>query len=317
MAFGYYSASWIECVDHGRRAAIVRLGVLASGLVVNPARAEETPLVTRAIPSTRELLPVIGLGTWQVFDAGADPVRRAALREALAAFAQGGGRVIDSAPMYGSSESVLGELAAGLSLESHLFLATKIWTRGRDAGVRQMEESLSRLRATRIDLMQVHNLLDVGTHARTLAEWKAEGRARYIGVTHYLASAHAEVERLIVEGSFDFVQINYSLAEPEAERRLLPLARERGVAVIANRPFAEGALFSQVRGKPLPEWAKEIGAATWAQYFLKWIVAHPAVTCAIPGTARADHLRDNLAAGRGPLPDAAMRRRMRAELGLQ
>ena len=301
-------------MDSDRRATLSRLGGLAAALAVRRARGEAAPMLARRVPASGERLPVIGLGTWQVFDAGADTARRATLRETLGEFARAGGRVIDSSPMYGSSEAVVGDLSADLGLRQKLFLATKVWTTGREAGEQQMERSRSRLRAERLDLMQVHNLQDVATHTRTLGEWKAQGRVRFIGITHYTASAHAEMERLLATGRYEFVQVNYSLAEPEAERRLLPFAQERGVAVIVNRPFAEGALFSQVRGKALPEWAREAGMASWAQFFLKWIIGHPAVTCAIPGTGRVEHMRDNLAAGRGALPDAALRRKMREHL---
>jgi diketogulonate reductase-like aldo/keto reductase len=255
-------------------------------------------------------LPVIGLGTWQVFDVGRDAAKRAPLRQTLEAFARGGGRVVDSSAMYGTSESVLGDLAAELGLHKKLFIATKVWTSGRDEGIRQMELSFSRLRVKRLDLMQVHNLVDVATHTRTLAEWKNMGRVRYLGITHYVSSAYAEVERLLKTGQYDFLQINYSLGEPAAAQRLLPLAAERGIAVIANRPFVEGAMFRRVRGKALPEWAREIGVASWAQFFLKWILGHPAVTCTIPGTGRPEHMLDNLAAGAGSFPDPAMRTRM-------
>ncbi len=261
------------------------------------------------IPASGEPLPVIGLGTWQTFDVGAE-ADRAPLAEVLQAFVQAGGRLVDSSPMYGAAESVAGELGAQLGLRERLFLATKVWTRGREEGLRQMESSLRRMRAGRMDLIQVHNLVDVATHTQTLKRWKAEQRVRYIGITHYTASAHAELERWLGTGEYDFLQINYSLAEREAERRLLPRAMEKKAAVIANRPFAEGALFRRVKGKPLPPWAAELGVKTWAQYFLKWIVSHPAVTCAIPATANPRHVRDNLAAALGALPDAAARKRM-------
>ena len=263
--------------------------------------------MTKPIPSTGEALPVIGLGTWQTFDARGDTT---AQREVLKIFAEMGGRVVDSSPMYGAAESVVGELSAALGLRERLFMATKVWTSGAEGGVRQMEASLLRMRVERMDLMQVHNLLDVGTHTRTLREWKERNRVRYIGITHYSASAHAEVERWLKAEAYDFLQINYSLGERDAEKRLLPLCAERKVAVIANRPFAEGSLFRKVKGKPLPPWASEYGIESWAQYFLKWIVSHPAVTCAIPATANPAHVRDNLGAGRGGLPDAAARRRM-------
>jgi diketogulonate reductase-like aldo/keto reductase len=264
----------------------------------------------RAIPASGERLPVIGIGTWQTFDVGGDAAARAALAEVLRAFFAGGGRVVDSSPMYGTSESVVGDLCQQLGICEPLFMATKIWTQGRDEGARQMQRSIERMRAGRMDLMQVHNLQDVETHTRTLLDWKARKRVRYIGITHYTSFAYPEVERLLRTRQYDFVQINYSLGERESEKRVLPLAQELGVAVIANRPFAEGAIFGRVRGKPLPPWAAELGIASWAQYFLKWIVSHPAVTCAIPGTGRPEHMQDNLQAGFGPLPDAAQRARM-------
>jgi aryl-alcohol dehydrogenase-like predicted oxidoreductase len=287
-----------------RRRAVV--GVLAAGALVKPAAA--ATIAPRQVASSSEALPVIGVGTWQTFDVGNDAAGRARLREVLKLL---DGNVVDSSPMYGSSEAVAGDLVAELGMRRRLFIATKVWTSGRAEGIRQMETSFRRLRVERMDLMQVHNLVDVATHAATLKEWKKQGRVRYIGITHYTASAYPEVERWLKTGDYDFLQINYSLAEREAEKRLLPLARERKVAVLINRPFAEGALFRQVRGKALPDWAKsELGIESWGQFFLKWIVAHPAVTAAIPGTGKAGHMRDNLGAGQGPLPDAAQRERM-------
>ncbi len=301
-----------ERFSASRRRALGLCAGACAALATTRAHAQ-TPapaLESRAIPASGERLPVIGLGTWQTFDVGNDATARAQLREVLSAFVGAGGRVIDSSPMYGTSEAVLGDLAAALGVRSKLFIATKVWTSGRDEGIRQMELSFSRLRVERMDLMQVHNLVDADTHARTLADWKQKGRVRYIGITHYSSYAYAEVERQLRSGKWDFLQINYSLAERESERRLLPLARDKGIAVIVNRPFAEGAMFRRARAKPLPPWAKEIGATTWAQYFLKWILGHPAVTCAIPGTGKREHMRDNLAAGTGALPDAALRARM-------
>jgi len=212
--------------------------------------------------------------------------------------------------MYGSSESVAGRLAAELGVKARLFVATKVWTSGREAGIRQMDDSMRKLRVERLDLMQVHNLVDVQTHLATLRDWKKTGRVRYLGVTHYHAGAHADLEKIIRPGDVDFVQVNYSLAEPEADRRLLAAAAHSRTAVIVNRPFAEGSMFRRIRDKALPEWAREVGCASWAQYFLKWILAHPAVTCAIPGTRNPKHVADNLGAARGPLPDEATRRRM-------
>ena len=282
------------------------LAALAS---MNPAPAA-SPLIERAIPASGEALPVVGVGTWQTFDVAGDPAARNALKEVLGLFAKGGGRVIDSSPMYGSSETVTGDLIAEAGLAGKLFVATKVWTSGKEDGIRQMDLSFKRLRASSMDLMQVHNLVDVAVHTKTLEDWKAKGRVRYLGITHYTSSAYGEVERWLKTGKYDFLQINYSLAERSAEDRLLPLAMDKKAAVIINRPFAEGAMFRRVRGKPVPEWAREFGAATWAQFFLKWIVSHPAVTCAIPGTGKPEHMLDNLGGGTGALPDAAMRRRM-------
>lgn len=294
-----------------RRAVLGLMAAAAAGAPEpRPARAQG--IVARGIPSTGETVPVVGLGTWRTFDVGPMPGQREPLREVLQRFVGLGGRLVDSSPMYGAAETVVGELAADLKVLSSLFVATKVWTRGRQDGIQQMERSLQRLRVTPLDLMQVHNLVDWRTHLRTLREWKDAGRIRYLGVTHYTATAHAELERVIRDEPLDFVQLNYSLAEPQAERRLLPLARDRGVAVLVNRPYAEGAMFRRVRGRPLPQWAAEVGAATWGQFFLRWILAHPVVTCVIPATSKPQHLADNMAAGVGPLPDPAARARMAA-----
>jgi diketogulonate reductase-like aldo/keto reductase len=263
--------------------------------------------MTKRIPSTGEPLPIIGVGTWQTFDVGNDPSARAPLREVLKLL---NGNLIDSSPMYGSSETVAGDLVAELGMRDKLLVATKVWTNGRDAGIEQMETSFKRLRVQRMDLMQVHNLADFGTHTKTLLDWKHKKRIRYVGITHYTASAYGEVERVMKTRQYDFLQINYSLGERESEKRLLEIARELRMAVIANRPFVEGALFRRVKGKPLPTWAADLGIASWAQYFLKWIVSHPAITCAIPGTGNPKHMKDNLGAGLGPLPDENARRRM-------
>ena len=280
-----------------------------AGAAVAPAPLE------RPIPSSGEKIPAVGLGTWRTFDVGASATARAPLKEVLQRFAELGGRVVDSSPMYGAAESVVGDLATDLAITDKLFLATKVWTSGRDSGVAQMEQSLRRLRTQRLDLMQIHNLLDWRTHLRTLREWKAAGRVRYVGVTHYTSSAYDELERVLRGEPLDFVQINYSLGEREAERRILPLARDRGVAVLANRPFSEGGLFQRVRGRALPEWATALDCESWAQFFLKWILAHSAVTCVIPATSRPEHLVDNMKAGTGNLPDAATRERMAALAG--
>lgn len=295
-------------MDPRRRAL---LAVLAAG-AVRPVLAEGS--LSRKIPSTGEALPVIGVGTWRTFDAGDDPSARAPLREVLKLL---NGNLIDSSPMYGSSEAVAGELMAELGMRDKLFVATKVWTNGRDAGIAQMETSFRRLRVKRMDLMQVHNLADVATHTKTLLEMKTRNRVRYIGITHYTSSAYAEVERLLKSRQYDFLQINYSLGEREAEKRVLEIAKDLRMAVIINRPFVEGALFRRVKGKPLPPWAAELGIASWAQFFLKWIVSHPAVTCAIPGTGNPRYMQDNLGAGRGPLPDESERKRMAAYFDAQ
>jgi len=296
-------------VDQSRRTALHALAGLAALATMKPAVAAPS-LIERRIPASGEAVPAIGVGTWQTFDVGGDPAARAPLKEVLATFAKAGGKVIDSSPMYGSSETVVGDLVAEGGLAGKLFVATKVWTSGREEGIRQMDLSFKRLRVSRMDLMQVHNLVDVAVHTKTLEEWKSKGRVRYLGVTHYTSSAYGEVERWLKTGKYDFLQINCSLAERTSEDRLLPLAMDKKIAVVINRPFAEGAMFRRVRGKPVPEWASEFGATTWAQYFLKWIVAHPAVTCAIPGTGKPGHMLDNLAAGSGALPDASMRKRM-------
>lgn len=275
-----------------------------SGLAMMPphSRAAAPYLATRIIPADGRRLAVVGLGTWRTFDVGTDATARANLGGVLARFAELGGEVVDSSAMYGSAEAVIGDLARERTLRERLFLATKVWTQGREAGIAQMEESLRRLRTPRIELMQIHNLLDWRRHLPVLRAWKAEGRIRYLGISHYSSDAYAEIEDILRRETLDFLQINYSLAEQDAARRLLPLAAERGVAVIANRPFAEGALFGRVKGRALPAAAAEHGCASWAQVFLRWILAHPAVNCAIPASSRIEHLEDNMAAGIGTLP---------------
>jgi diketogulonate reductase-like aldo/keto reductase len=274
------------------------------------AADESSTMLMRGIPSSGEKLPVIGLGTWRTFDVDLTADIRRQLDEVLSLFVKLGGRVIDTSPMYGRAEEVIGDLTATLGIRDGLFLATKVWTRGKESGIKSMERSMALLRTKRIDLMQVHNLLDVHTHLATLREWKQQGRIRYLGITHYEAGAFGDVEKIMRSEKLDFVQINYSLIEREAEQRILPLAQERGIAVVVNRPFGAGDLFGKVRSKPLPDWAAEFDCRSWAQFFLKWIVAHPAVTCAIPATDKPGHLGDNMQGGVGRLPDANMRRRM-------
>jgi len=263
-------------------------------------------LMTQKVFS-KEGLPRIGLGTWQTFDVGNDAAARAQLREVLKLL---DGNVVDSSPMYGTSESVVGDLTAELGLRERLFMATKVWTSGREAGIAQMETSFRRLRVKVMDLMQVHNLVDVEVHKKSLNEMKSKGRIRFMGITHYTASAYADVERVLKAGGWDFLQINYSLGERAAEKKLLPLAKDMGVRVLINRPFGEGSLFRKVRNVALPPWAAELGIASWAQYFLKWIVSHPAVTCAIPGTSKPEHMKDNLGAAAGAVPRSSVRKKM-------
>jgi diketogulonate reductase-like aldo/keto reductase len=287
--------------------------LMAGGLAMGHAAAQEPAAVavmhTRPIPSSGEKLPVIGIGTWQTFDV-ADPTP---LEEVLKIFSELGGKLLDSSPMYGKSEQVAGDLIGKLGLRDKLFIATKVWTKGKAEGIAQMEASMKKLRAKPIDLMQVHNLVDVGTHLDTLRGWKKDGIVRYLGVTHYTASQHEAVAKLVASEALDFLQINYSLGEREAEDKLLPLAKDRGVAVIVNRPFAGGELFKKLREKTLPAWAKEIDCESWAQVMLKFVVSHPAITCAIPATSKVTHLRDNMKAGFGAMPDESMRKRIVAE----
>ncbi len=302
------------------RRDVLRICALTAGLPDLEGQAQSTKpassqsRATRKIPSSGEMLPVIGLGTWQTFDVAADAAARAPLEDVLREFAALGGKLIDSSPMYGRSEDVAGELIAKHGLREKLFIATKVWTTGKAAGVAQADDSMKKLRAAPIDLLQVHNLLDVQTHLRTLAEWKRQGRVRYVGVTHYTSSAYDAVAKVISANAVDFLQINYSVGEREAEQRLLPLARERGIAVIVNRPFAGGELFRRLRSTPVPAWAAEIDCTSWAQLMLKFVISHPAITCAIPATSRIEHLRDNMGAGLGRMPDEKMRARIAASV---
>ena len=270
------------------------------------AHANTAPLILRRIPSSGEELPVIGLGTSGPFEVGDSPSERAPLAAVLEAFFAAGARLIDTSPMYSTAERVLGELLSD-DMRRRAFLATKVWTRGERSGVEQMTHSGQLLRRERLDLIQVHNLLDLDTQLKTLYSWKDAGRVRYIGVTHYTVSAQADLARVLERNRLDFVQLNYSPQTRAAEQRLLPLAAELGVAVLVNRPFEDGALFAAVRSKPLPVWAADVDATTWGQLALKFIASHPAVTCIIPATDKVAHLQDNLAGGRGRLPDARQR----------
>ena len=270
--------------------------------------------IYRTIPGSNETLPLVGLGTSRVFDVGLGTDELQGPREVLSALADVKNAMVDTSPMYGDAERVVGDVMAELGVRDRVFLATKVWTHGRKAGVDQMNRSFQLLRTNRIDLMQIHNLVDWQTHIRTLREWKEQGRIRYIGATHYHDGAHDELARIMRSEALDFIQINYSPAEPEAENQVLPLALERGMAVIVNRPFARGSLFRAVRGRKLPDWAGELDIHSWAQFFLKWIISHPSVSVAIPATSKKRHMVDNLGAAQGRLPDEAQRQRMFAYL---
>jgi aryl-alcohol dehydrogenase-like predicted oxidoreductase len=259
---------------------------------------------TRTIPSTSQPLPVIGCGTWLGFDVGHGAASLAQRGKVLDALFAAGGRVIDSSPMYGSAEQVVGDLLATRTQAGGAFIATKVWTSGKRAGIEQMERSMALLRRP-IDLMQVHNLVDWQVHLATLREWKAQGRVAYIGVTHYTSSGYAELEKVMRSEAIDFVQFNYSIADREAEKRLLPLAQERGLGVLVNLPFGGGKVLKSLHAKPLPEWAAEIGCESWNQVLLKFVLSQPAVTCAIPGTSRPEHMADNAKAGEGEIPPPA------------
>jgi diketogulonate reductase-like aldo/keto reductase len=295
-----------------RRTFLSHLAAGAAMTAAVGAADERRRLVERKIPSSKtgEALPVIGMGTWNTFDVGASADERAPLLEVLDAFYAGGARLIDSSPMYGAAERVTGDLVARLGRQSSTFYATKVWTSGREKGVAQIEQSLRLFRTSKLDLLQIHNLLDWRTHAATLRALKSDGRIRYCGVTHYTVDSHADMEATLRAERFDFAQFNYSIATRAAEQRLLPFCQERGIAVLINRPFEEGDLFTRVRNRKLPGYAAEIGCTSWAQFFLKFIASHPAVTCVIPATSRVNHMKDNLQAGLGPMPDAKMRERM-------
>jgi diketogulonate reductase-like aldo/keto reductase len=278
------------------------------------AQPAAAPVATKPIPSSGETVPVVGLGTWITFNVGDDPVARQRCTEVMRAFFAAGGRMIDSSPMYGSSQPVIGHGLARLGALSQLFSAEKVWVGSGARGPAQIEASRRFWGVPRFDLLQVHNLLAWEEHLPQLFAMKAAGRLRYVGITTSEGRRHREIEQVMAAQPIDFVQLSYNLLDREAEQRLLPLARERGIAVIANRPFREGALLRALARHPLPPWAAEIGCDGWAQVALKFIVSHPDVSCAIPATSRVDHVVQNMGAARGPMPDAALRRRMAAEV---
>ena len=284
----------------------------AIGIGARPSQGA-TRMLTRSIPSTGAALPVIGCGTWRTFDVGPGAAEREPLAGVLRTLFEAGGAVIDSSPMYGAAEGVVGDLLTTMDAHDKAFIATKVWTEGRVQGIAQMRRSLALLRRERIELMQIHNLLDWRIHLATLRAWKQEGRIGHLGITHYTVGAHDDLAAVMRAETIDFVQLNYSIDDRAAERRLLPLAAERGIAVLVNQPFGGGGLLRALRDVPLPGWAAEIGCTSWPQALLKFILGHPAVTCAIPGTSRPQHMADNVRAGIGVLPDAPMRARMLAD----
>jgi aryl-alcohol dehydrogenase-like predicted oxidoreductase len=295
------------------RAGFVRavLGLLGSAAFGAAPATEHAKMQRRAIPASGAGLPVVGCGTWQTFDVGQDAAALDERRAVLDVLFEAGGSVIDSSPMYGSAEQVVGDVLAAAASRDRAFIATKVWTRGRAAGIAQMERSLALLRTDHVELMQVHNLVDWQTQLDTLAAWKREGRVRHVGVTHYTPSAYGELESVLRERKgIDFVQLNYAANDRAAEARLLPLAAARGIAVLVNQPFGGGSLLRSLLSRPLPDFAAAIGCGSWAQLLLKFVLGHPAVTCVIPGTGKAAHMRDNVQAGIGAMPDEALRRRI-------
>lgn len=293
--------------DWNRRDVLI--GAAGLGLGSTAAWGAEKKMVLRKIPTTDEVLPVIGLGTYSVFDVAGTPEEIATRKRIIDMLTAAGGSVVDTSPMYNRSEQVIGEVIDAGSPRASLFLATKVWTDGRDAGAEQMRRSAELMNAGVIDLMQVHNLRDTAVHLQTIREWQDAGRIRYSGLTHYTAGAHAALEAAMRKEKPDFIQINYSLGEPGASDRLLPAAQDLGVAVLVNRPYQAGRLFRAVAGRDLPDWARAF-AASWGQFFLKFVIGHPAVTAAIPATSNPRHMADNLEAGFEPLPDAVTRKRM-------
>ena len=297
-----------------RREVLKNIGMLGGAAMLQPvtviAETSQKMLLQRSIPSTGEKIPAVGLGSWQQFDVGNGASERTPLKTVLQEMEKLGGKVIDSSPMYGRSEQVIGELSTELKLNDRFFLATKVWTTGKQEGIAQMNDSMRKMGRKKLDLMQVHNLQDWQTHLKTLKEWKEEGKVRYIGITHYTDSAHSRLEQIVKSGNIDFVQFNYSIRSRNAEKSLLKAAKDNGVAVIINEPFDQGGLFRAVKGKQLPDWAAAYDIQSWAQYFLKYILSNEAVTCVIPGTSDVKHLTDNLGAGLGKLPDESGRKKM-------
>lgn len=296
-----------------RRNTIKLLALSGAGVLTTGFRLERilgNSMLTRKIPATGENIPVVGLGTWRAFDVGSSQKERDTLKKVLTIMKEKGGTLIDSSPMYGSAEEVVGDLTNELKIEDYFFYATKVWTSGKDDGIKQMNESFRKMKREKMDLMQIHNMVDWRTHIKTLRQWKDEGKIRYIGITHYTESGYDELESIMKNEKPDFAQFNYSVDKRESEKRLLPLAKELGIAVLINRPFGGGNLFSKVKGKSLPAWAKEFDIESWGQFFLKFILSNEAVNCVILGTSNPKHLADNMMAGYGKLPDEPTREKM-------
>ncbi len=294
------------------RRQLLKLGAAASALLPWWPRAvfAGPDMRKRPIPASGEQLSLIGLGTSRTFDVDSRAALMPQLREVMQGFFAHGGQLIDSSPMYGNAESVVGALLGQVKNTSGLFTATKVWTDGKESGVEQMQRSMQRMGVKKIDLMQIHNLRDWQIHLQTLRQWQAQEKIRYIGITTSHGRHHEELESIMAREKLDFVQFSYNIGDRRAEKRLLPLAQDKGIATLINRPYQRGSLFRKVKNKPLPDWAAEIDCASWGQFFLKFIAAHPAVSCIIPATSKPKHLLDNMAAGHGRLPDAAMRRAM-------
>jgi len=295
-----------------RRHFLQGLGLLSAGISLMPQTVfgENRQPIKHAIPSSGERIPVVGMGTSRTFDVGNDPAVLIQLGQVLQVFFDNGGAVIDSSPIYGNSETIVGNLLKTISDKEQLFAATKVWTYGKQSGIDQMQESMQRMGVGVMDLMQIHNLRDWKIHLPTLRQWKQEGRIRYIGITTSHGRSHSDLMQIMRTEPLDFVQFTYNIGNRTVEESLLPLAADRGIATLINRPYQRGDLFRSVKGKALPEWAREFDCTSWGQFFLKFVVSHPAVTCVIPATAKVHHMADNMAANFGRLPSASMRNRM-------
>lgn len=294
-----------------RRKFMQALALIASAAGGLPLAAfSSVPMLKKKIPSSGEKIPVIGMGSSRTFDVSDNQQARVNLTKVLQTFFDLGGTVIDTSPMYGSSEQVLGDLLVNVKNKQSLFMATKVWTQGREEGIAQMQQSMALLRRPVIDLIQIHNLLDWKVHWKTLKEWKQQGKVRYIGITTHRGYDHDQLAYVMENYPIDFIQFSYSIANRKAEQRILPLAAERGIATMINRPFQRGDLFRSVKGQELPAWAAEFDCNSWGQFFLKFVVSHPAVTCTIPATSKVHHMRDNMGAGLGRMPNPQQRQKM-------